>query len=541
MYNQKSILLLLFFFIVPLFSSAQEKQPSFEVAIGEALKKSERKSLQNIVAQLDEGFIVLQKKMKRSFGFARREPYHLYLQRYNQDLELVKEEKLKIKKKGERLSFRFMVQLQDKLFLFASVANSASGRESLLARQVNEASLEPTGEWVEVAEVENRNKDGFFSWSRSKDKGKLLLLFSSFSDRLDRQSYSLFVLNEELNQLWHKQNCLPYPLEKFSIVQHHLDNAGNVYLLNTLFREGGKNQSPYQYHLLAYKNKGNELHEYGIELPGKFLEEIKVSTDEELNLVGGGFYADEAGEPIKGAYSFRINGKTNEVVSRSNKAFAAELIPQTFESQSLAGLEMVMPETTRGTHQLRQSGFELNDIVLRKDGSALLLGEQYFVTTTTHLERRFRGSRTETKYFYKYKDVLLVSIDREGVIEWTRKVGKQQYSQDDSGLHASYLVGQYQDKLCLLFNNYSFLEGEEDSRDKGLKPVRRSETVLVKVYRNGAQQKEIVSELDNNRLTLIPRSGIEAGEGSFVLLGGDQENHHFIRFSLKDNSILSLR
>lgn len=537
MFSYKYLLLLLFF-VFPLLLSAQDDKSSFELAIGEPMNNSERKSLGNIVGRFDNGFVVLQKKMKRSFGFTRREPYQLYLQFFNNELEAVKEERLKFSKDGQRLTFRFIVQLKERLFLFASATDKKGDKESLMAVPLNTESLQPVGEWIQLAEVENEKKDGYFSWSRSKDKSKLLLLFSSFSDRLDRQNYSLFVFDQELASLWQKENCLPYPLKRFSIVQYHLDNEGNVYLLNTLFGKGGKDRSDYQYHLLAYKNAGNELHQYGIELPGRMLTEIKVTTDDELNLIGGGFYANAAGEAVKGAYSFQIDGKKNEVISTSNEDFDAGMVPPSFESQSLAGLEQFSGIPSGGAHQLRRSGFELKDIILRKDGSALLLGEKYLVTTSTLLDKGISGTKTETSYFYRYQDVLLVSISREGEIEWVKKVGKQQYSQNDRGLYGSCLVSQYQDQLYLLFNNYSFLE----SKGKGGRmPVMRSEAVLVRVDRQGNQQKELIGELDHQRLTLIPRSGMETGEGSLVLLGGNEENHSFIHFSLKNINILSLR
>ncbi|WP_017731498.1 hypothetical protein [Nafulsella turpanensis] len=538
MYNYKSILLLLFF-LFPFVSYAQENQPGFEVSIGGALKKSDRKSLRTVVGQDDGGFIVLQKKMKRSFGFLRQEPYHLYLQYFNEDLQEVKEEKLRVKKGGERLSFQFLVQLKDSLFLFASATDEASGKELLFARPINKLELKPEGEWKKIAEVDNRKKDGFFSWSRSKDKSKLLLLYSHLSEKLERQNFNLYVLNQELERLWHKENCLPFPLRRFSTVQYHLDNSGNVYLLNTLFRNGDKSRTSYQYHLLAYKNSGSELHRYGIELPGKFLTEIKITTDHQQNLIGGGFYADKGSTDVKGAYFFRINGLTNEVTSKSNMAFAADFVPQTFESQSLSelGLPQVVPFD--GAHQLKRSDFELHELVLRKDGSILLLGEQYSLTTTTRVNQRQSGAKSETNYFYNYKDVLLVSMSKKGEIEWAQKIGKRQYSQDDSGLYASYMAGEFQDEICLLFNNYSFLAEREGG--KGLKPVNRSETVLVKVDRNGRLRKEPVPELNRLKLSVIPRSGIETGGGSFMLLAGDKENHHFIRLNLKSKNVLSLR
>ncbi|MEL7148117.1 MAG: hypothetical protein AAFO69_17215, partial [Bacteroidota bacterium] len=60
-------------------------------------------------------------------------------------------------------------------------------------------------------------------------------------------------------------------------------------------------------------------------------------------------------------------------------------------------------------------------------------------------------NRRYTKYYYK--DILVVSIDANGEIEWTGKINKNQETLNDFGIYSSYFLSVVGDQLMFMFND----------------------------------------------------------------------------------------
>src|SRR5690606_15582769 len=98
--------------------------------------------------------------------------------------------------------------------------------------------------------------------------------------------------------------------------------------------------------------------------------------------------------------------------------------------------------------------FDLDELIIREDGGAYLIGEQYYVrivTTTTTTSNG--GTITRTNYYYNYHDIIVTSFRPDGSIEWWEKIPKRQVSANDGGFYSSYVRAIHNDRLHFIFND----------------------------------------------------------------------------------------
>jgi hypothetical protein len=534
MYKLRFILIA-FFSLSALAGKAQLQKEEIQVSLGKELKRSQQKGLQEIIGYDSDGVYTLQKKMTPFYSLRNTQPYIYLLQQYNADMNLQQTNRLSLKKEGEPMSYEFMLQLKDAIYLFSSAYEEGKEKKRLFAQKISKQSLQPVNDFIALVELSEEEMGGHFSWSLSDNKSKFLLLYTYFTE--GRQTYDLHVFNNKLQKLWTKKNCVPHAANPFAIEQYEIDEEGNVYILSTSFkekrREKRKGTPDYTYHLTTYKQQGKEEQSYGIGLPGKFLTDIRIKINREQDIIGGGFYAEEGTYNLEGSYFFSIDGNSSEVVAKSAEPFAPDFLEEAEKPVAIS------TKKSAGTRQLRQFGYRLNDILLRNDGSAVLLGEKYSLETQSSIKKNIFGkTKTRSNYVYDYKNIIVVSINREGEAEWSRKIRKQQHSVNDGGLYSSYRLKMVNGKLYTIFNSQQLPEKGLFSR-WSLRAGATSNVVVVCVSRDGQLKASLLPELNKLNLRLLPQVGMDISEGGLVLLGAGEKNNRFIRLQVNTGNLLS--
>ena len=95
--------------------------------------------------------------------------------------------------------------------------------------------------------------------------------------------------------------------------------------------------------------------------------------------------------------------------------------------------------------------YELMPLVLRKDGGLLLMAEQRYVYQSGGV---FGDSPSSGEVDYNYKDILLVSLDKNGEIEWSKILHKEQFSTNDNARYSSFFVFKNRSSIRILFNDH---------------------------------------------------------------------------------------
>ncbi|MCS6895082.1 MAG: hypothetical protein NZZ60_02880 [Bacteroidia bacterium] len=92
----------------------------------------------------------------------------------------------------------------------------------------------------------------------------------------------------------------------------------------------------------------------------------------------------------------------------------------------------------------------LDHLIPRADGGVLLIGEQFYIVTTTF--RDFYGF-WYTQDNYHYEDIVIFAIDSLGNLEWFRIIPKSQTGTMDTELSYALLVGGQ--KIYFLYRSYT--------------------------------------------------------------------------------------
>ena len=100
------------------------------------------------------------------------------------------------------------------------------------------------------------------------------------------------------------------------------------------------------------------------------------------------------------------------------------------------------------------TNLDVQDVVLRQDGGALVLAEESreYERLSYGSRRDFYGSSRFSVDYY-YEDLVLISIHPDGTSHWQKLLPKRQYSNDDLGAYSSYYLFKNPSFLRILYND----------------------------------------------------------------------------------------
>ncbi len=439
---------------VLVFVSALLAQPAdipATIRWGEELREPSGTRIIKIVDSGPYGFYALR---KRDTGPLATE--QVYVELYDSKMKLRRSQKLELKYKGKLRDFEDLIMVGGELYLLTSFNNQAKKKNYLFYQKLSPR-FRPQKDPVYLAEIDTRNKvqEGLFDLEISKDSSKVLLYNELPFKKNSPQQFAFRVLDNGFNPIWEKDIVLPYNDANFVIEEYRVDNNGNVFLLGVLFkdkvrvrRQGTPN---YQYIILAYTQNGEKVDEYKIGLKDKFITDLTFRISNEGDLVCSGFYSDKGTYSIKGTYFFRIETASKEVVVKNLMPFDFKFLTEYMpDGQKRRAARAEQSGNARKAPELYR--FSLDDLVLRSDGGALLVAEQYYVYERFY---RFWDGSLRYDYYYNYNDIIVVNIRPDGEIEWSTRIPKQQETMNDGGYFSSYAMSIVKDRIYLIFNDNS--------------------------------------------------------------------------------------
>ncbi len=280
-----------------------------------------------------------------------------------------------------------------------------------------------------------------FELVRSDDRSKLLLYYVENQDLV--HAYSFDIPTQSL--IWEKN----FPLQDFlygrDFVQAVVDNRGGA---NFIFQKDNfrSRRKQHYYQILSYDGAG-DVQSTNIPMQGFLSYDVFFEADNLNNqIVAAGLYTEENTERAKGYFYIRHQPGSAEKASVQFQAFSEEFL------QNLLGRDY---REGKGLNET-----SVREIVLRRDGGALLIGER-----NRQLQRR-TGTTSRVYYdatvrnlvdFY-FEEVFILSVHPTGELHWETILHKKQYSQDDNGVFSSYFLFETPGRLRFLFNDEIRLE-----------------------------------------------------------------------------------
>lgn len=467
----KSVAILLLAFMSLTFLQAQRDNVPATISWGEELREPANSFIAKTISAGPWGFNILRLRQGNVMNGDQ-----VFLERYDEKLRLKKSQKIDLRYKNKKRAFEDLVKIGGQLYLFTSFNNQVKKKNYLFYQKVSHR-LTPSRDIVKVGEIDTKNKykQGNFDLALSRDSSKVLIYNGLPYKKNEPERFTLRVFDDQMQELWTRDIALPYNDNVFEIEEYRVDKEGNVYILGIVYKDGNRlqrrGQPTYGYTVIAYLNDGTEKQEYRIELEDRFITDLTFRVANDGNLVCSGFYSDRGTISIKGTYFLRMNAKTKEIYNVNYKAFDLDFLTfnmnqgqkRRAERNERSGNENRAPELAR---------FSLDELIMRTDGGAVLVAEQYYVYQQ-NFDRNFGydpfwGNRwgrwgrwgnpygvgnNQTNFFYHYNDILIINIKPNGEIEWASRIPKRQETMNDAGYYSSYSMATVRDRFYFIYND----------------------------------------------------------------------------------------
>ena len=510
--------------------NSQVKTEKATVLWGPELKESKKSTLSDVIAFDQSGIYVSKFKRKGLAGI------EYVLEHFDAKLNKTKSEVLNLGDKKDKRVLEQMIHFNDVLYVFSSKSLNDIKKNILYVETINKKTLRTNNDLKKISEIDfqdkSRRNDGDFMYSVSRDSSKILIYNSLPFEKKENGKFGLHVFDQQLNLLWEDNITLPYEDKLFGVEDYQVSNEGNVYVLGKIYNENRKSykrgKPNFKHRILSYNPQSNNNKEYPVEIEEHFITDMKIAIDDNENIVCAGFYSELGTMSINGSYFIKIDGDSKEIITKNFKEFGLDFITQNMTKRQ----EKKTRKKADKNKKVELYEYDLDNIILKEDGGALLIGEQYFVNVVTTPVVDANGVTSyRTTYYYHYNDIIVVNISTEGEILWTEKIPKRQVSSNDGGFYSSYSLGIIEDKLYFIFNDNPknlFYKGE----GKVYKFTRKeSLVVVVELNSDGKQSREALFSTREANVIIRPKVCEQINSNEIILFGQKKKKQRFAKVS----------
>jgi len=516
-------------------SLAQSKSKKIDVVFGEEQKESKKLTLVDIIGHDYTGIYALKTKYKLL-----NYNNNIVIEHFDNKMNRTNSVKLSLTYKKKYKFLEAFMHIDDILYLYTSHPDKKTKKNLLFVETINKQSLLPNNDIKKIAEIDfsksNRRNAGSFNFDYSRDSSKVLIYYELPFDKGEKKRIEVHIFDNRLNKLWEKKITFPKEDELIDIEDVEVDNMGNVHFLSLDYKDKRKSKRKgkpnYNYEIISYYSNGELRKNYPILIEGKFLTDMKIAINDEGDIICGGFYSEEGTFSIMGSYFLKVNSESKEIINKNFKEFGIDFITQ---NMTLKEEKKTKKKDKKGK-DTELFEYALDNIVLRDDGGAVLIGEQYYIYSRTYYTTDANGNSTlHETYYYVYNDIIVISLSAQGTIDWNAKIPKKQISSNDGGFYSSYVLAVVKDKLYFVFN-----DNPENLYYKGKGEIanyqRRKESlvVMVEVDSKGNQNKEALFSSKDVEINIRPKVSEQISKSELVLFGQKKRTHQFAKITFDD-------
>jgi hypothetical protein len=236
---------------------------------------------------------------------------------------------------------------------------------------------------------------------------------------------------------------------------------------------------------------------------------------------------------IKGSYFLTIDNESKQIKTKSFKEFGLDFITQDMTERQ----QKKTKKRAEKGKDVELYEYDLDNIILKDDGGAVLVGEQFYVHQSTIRSVGANGQvSTRTTYYYNYHDIIVINISPAGEIEWAHKIPKRQTTTDDGGYYSSYALAIVGDKLQFVFN-----DNARNIYDKSLKEgkvysfsYKNLAVALNTVDSNGKQERTSLINTPKKEEIVRPKVSVQVSKNEMILFAKRKKKYQFIKITFKD-------
>lgn len=509
-----------------LFAQSSRSTTGFKLTLSEEMKEPSYSTIGDYLGEDEDYIYVLRGKAGNvglgmvTGGMAIKSV--LIIESYNRKLTLQTQRELEPEVNGDRADFSNVAFLDGQLYAYFTLVDKKAEETNLYYQPIDNKTLMLSGTPKKIASIsyDKKRLQGYFDYDISKDKKAIAIIAVHHAEKEMNEQFTATVCDARMNKLWQKDITLPYESKLFVNEGMLLDDNGNIYIRGRIYTETVKEKKKgapnYSYKILAYRDEGNSFKEYDVNLKDKFITDLGFNITDDDQLAVAGFYSDRGTTTIKGVCFMLIDAATEDVVKQGTKEFDASFMGM-FNKKDVSK-KNTDPELWE---------YDLDNIVIRSDGGALLLAEQFYIHVSTTTTRTGNSVSTRTVYYYHYNDIIAVNINPNMTIAWATRIPKRQTTANDGGYFSSYAYAIKDDKIYLLFNdNPDNLHISNPSSVAKYTSPKKSAATLVTIGSDGKWKKSLVFSNKEEGVILRPKICEQSGPDHMFLYA--EKGKHYV-------------
>lgn len=476
-----------------------------DIKWGPQLEQSTRNRIERIVGEDQNGIYVFRLR-SRLIGNAIPVVEH-----YNKSMVLKYSTQIEILSKRNIFIDNFW-HFNNRLFIYFTEYNSRQNKQILYYQEVNKKNGQLLGKRQKLTQVPTygRNSIGQLEYAASTDSSTAVVYYSPFLEtglfqKKRNATFQLQVVDKNFKTIWNKEVKAPYKDELFDVERIEVDKVGNAYVLAKVYeksrRERRSGRANYFYKILAYQNNGESLKEFDLTLDELFITDIAFKVNNKKQLICAGFYSERRANSMKGSFLFIVDTDTKAIVSKGFEPFSKKLLSQvTSKRRARKGKELYR--------------YYLDEIILRSDGGAVIIAEEYYVSTHPNTVGTGVNRTEQSISTYHYEDIIVVNINPDATTAWSSSIPKNQTASMKS--FSSYAHAIVKGKIHFIYND---------------RISRKSPVMLASINTKG---KVEIKELFNNkteRVMLRPMLCRQTSKNEMMIYGERGKRYKFGKIS----------
>jgi hypothetical protein len=269
---------------------------------------------------------------------------------------------------------------------------------------------------------------------------------------------------------------VPYPEKNFSYENWILSDEGDFMMEGSYYsKENSETKRKWDaYKLFICKASGTSTKEYPLNSSLLELNGSNIAYDAVNKQVLLAAFYDEKSSGKSGILYAKLKLNGNDTL---------EIIKQPIQEGTLARM---FNEQVSSKGGLQINNLAIEKMVLRNDGGAVLISEASYVSDYSYYDYFTQSYIRNSEYHFN--NVIILSVNNDGTIDWDAVLRKEQVSTNDYGKYSSFCQMQTEGEINIIYNTQ----------------IERNNTIaLFSVDKSGeANRKEINKPED--RILIIP-------------------------------------
>lgn len=359
---------------------------------------------------------------------------------------------------------------------------------------------------------------GKYNFDFDAAKTKLLVSYrlkpEETNDKKNYDKIGIYVFDEKMNKLWGNEFTMPYTEAIMDNSDFSVDAKGNAYMLAKVYdsekrreidKETGK--AGYHYEVLKFIKDNKQIINTTISIDDYFIKEASLVENSIHEMVIACTYSKKG----------KRGGTDGIFLAMMDAGGKINKYKNGYYEFPLEELEKYESERTKRKMERKDDyeapNLKVRNVLVENDGSIFIVGEVYYVVSSTYTSS---SGSMRTTFTYYYEDIIGTKINAGGTVAWVRKIPKQQRGANGQGTMGFKLISDATGYYFLFLDNKKNLELKEDEAPKYHQDGYGGQVVVAHADNSGVITKEIVFDTREEDIMIFPSKFSKINSNQFI-------------------------